>query len=71
MKKIFFLLCLVMLSIACFSQQMAKGMQYQGDARDLKVDVPAEQKILLRISLAVNEGRASTGEMSGSSGNTL
>ena len=46
MKKIFFLHCLIMLSIASFSQQIPKGMKYQGVTRDLKGLVPAEQKVI-------------------------
>lgn len=60
MKKFFFLLCLALLSVASFSQQIPKGMKYQGVARDLKGLVLAEQKIVLRISLAGNNGRAWT-----------
>ena len=60
MKKIFFLLCLTMFSIVSFSQQIPKGMKYQGVARDLKGAVLAEQKIVLRIALAGNNGQAWT-----------
>ncbi|MES2881394.1 MAG: hypothetical protein V4676_04540 [Bacteroidota bacterium] len=60
MKKIFFLLCIAMLSLASFSQQIPQGMKYQGVARDLKGLILAEQKIVLRISLAGNNGQAWT-----------
>ena len=55
MKKIFFLLCLAMLSIASFSQQIPEGIKYQGVT--LKAVVLAAQKIVLRIRLAGNDGR--------------
>src|SRR5688572_24466275 len=60
MKKIFFLLCLAMISIVSFGQQVPKGMKYQGVARDLKGLVLAEQKIVLRIALAGNNGQVWT-----------
>jgi hypothetical protein len=60
MKKIFFLLSLVMLSIVSFSQQIPQGMKYQGVARDLKGVVLSEQKIILRIALAGNNGQSWT-----------
>lgn len=51
MKKIFFLLCVTMLSIASFSQQIPNGKKYQGVTRDLKGLVPAEQKVISACAL--------------------
>lgn len=51
MKKIFFLLCVTMLSIASFSQQIPNGMKYQGVACDLNGVVLAEQKVISACAL--------------------
>ena len=51
MKKIFFLHRLIMLSIASFSQQIPKGMKYQGVTRDLKGLILAEQKVISACAL--------------------
>ena len=51
MKKIYFLLCLIMLSIISFSQPISKGIKYQGVTRDPNRLVPAEQKVISACSL--------------------
>lgn len=53
---VFFLLIFT----TAFSQNVPKGMKYQGVARDLRGVVLAEQKIVLRLSLAGNNGQVWT-----------
>ena len=59
MKKIFSLLILMMaIASTMIAQQVPQGMKYQAVARNLKGEILADEKIVLKISLTSQEGKS-------------
>jgi len=61
MKKIFSLIILgIAIASTVIAQQVPQGMKYQAVARNLKGEILANEKIVLKISLTSQEGRSAT-----------
>jgi hypothetical protein len=58
MKKIFSLVILMAVVSDVISQQVPQGMKYQAVARNLKGEILADEKIVLKISLTSQEGKS-------------